>query len=79
MSPDERPDVGCNIELTVVDVKADIGTWLTFGFEAFGPSGRVMALLDEAVRHFFAAHGPTPVRLDGRDSLSYPAWLATLR
>lgn len=79
VSPDQRPDAGCNIELTVIDVKANIGTWLTFGFEAFGPSGRVMALLDEAVAHFFAVHGPPPARLEGRDSLSYPAWLALLR
>lgn len=79
VSPDQRPDTGCNIELTVIDVKANIGTWLTFGFEAFGPSGRVMALLDEAVAHFFNLHGPPPVRLDGRDSHSYPAWLAMLR
>jgi hypothetical protein len=38
-----------------------------------------MALLDKAVQHFFAAHGKPPVQLDGRDSLSYPAWLALLR
>jgi len=79
VSPDQRPDTGCNIELTVIGVKANIGTWVTFGFEAFGPSARLMALLDEAVRHFFTVHGPAPVRLDGRDSLSYPAWLALLR
>ena len=76
--PDQYPETGCNIELTVIDVQATLRTWLTFGFEAFGPSGRVMALLDEAVAHFFAVHGPPPVRLDGRDSLSYPAWLALL-
>jgi hypothetical protein len=79
VSPDQQPDTGCSIELTVTDVKANVGTWLTFGFEAFGPSGRVMALLGEAVAHFFAAHGSPPVRLEGRDSLSYPAWLAMLR
>ena len=79
VSPDQRPETGCNIELTVIDVKANIGTWLTFGFEAFGPSGRIMALLDEAVQHYLTVHGPAPVRLEGRDSLSYPAWLALLR
>jgi hypothetical protein len=79
VSPDQRPDTGCNIELTVIDVKATTGTWLTFGFEAFGPSGRVMVLLDEAVQHYFTVHGPAPIRLEGRDSLSYPAWLALLR
>ena len=66
VSPDQRPDTGCNIELTMIDVKATTGTWLTFGFEAFGPSGRVMALLDEAVQHYFTVHGPAPVRLEGR-------------
>ena len=76
--PDQYPETGCNIELTLIDVKASVGTWLTFGFETFGPSGRVMALLDQAVQHFFAVHGPPPVSLDGSDSLSYPAWLAKL-
>ena len=79
VSPDERPDLGCTVELTALDIKADIRIWLTLGFEAFGPSGQVMALLDEAVRHFFALHGAPPILLDGRDSLSYPAWLAMLR
>lgn len=79
VSPDQRPDTGCNIELTVINVKANIGTWLTFGFEAFGPSGRIIALLDEAVTYFFTLHGKPPVRLEGRDSFSYPAWLALLQ
>ncbi len=56
-----------NIELTVIDVQATLRTWLTFGFEAFGPSGRVVALLDQAVEHFFAAYGPPPVSLDGSE------------
>jgi hypothetical protein len=38
-----------------------------------------MVLLDEAVQHYFTVHGSAPVRLEGRDSLSYPAWLALLR
>jgi hypothetical protein len=79
VSPDQRPDTGCNIELTVLAVDDSVGAWLTFGFEAFGPSGRVMAFLDGAVKHFLTVHGPPPVSLDGRDSLSYPAWLAMLR
>lgn len=77
--PDQYPEAGCNIELTMIEVKASVGTWLTIGCEAFGPSGRVMALLDKAVQHYFTVHGPAPVRLEGRDSLSYPAWLALLR
>ena len=74
--PDNQPDTGCNIELTKISVEADVWDWLTFGFEAFGPSGRVIAMLDEAVEHFFTAHGRAPVKLDGHDSLSYPTWLA---
>ena len=79
VSPDKRPDTGCNIELTVIHVKVNVETWFTFGFEAFGPSGRVLALLDHAVQHFFKAHGRAPIKLDGRDSLSYPGWLAIVR
>lgn len=79
ISPDQRPDTGCNVELTVVEVKSNINTWFTFGFESFGPSGRVMAILDESVRYFFTAHGPSPDQLEGRDSLSYPGWLTMLR
>lgn len=79
VSPDQWPDTGCNIELTVINVKASIGTWFTFGFEAFGSSGQVLTILDEAVQHYFTAHGRAPVQLDGRDSLSYPTWLSMLR
>jgi hypothetical protein len=78
VSPDAWPAAGCNIEMTLLKVEAHIDAWITFGFEAFGDSAHVMALLDEAVRYFVAAHGPPPVQLEGRDSLSYPAWLAML-
>jgi hypothetical protein len=76
VSPDAHPDRGCNIELTIVTVNADATVWSTLGFEAFGPSGRVIAILDEAAAQFFTAHGRAPVKLEGRDSLSYPTWLA---
>ena len=76
VSPDKWPNTGCNIELTRITVKANVGSWLTFGFETFGSAEEVTAFLDEAVRHFFTVHGQPPVRFDGRDSLSYPAWLA---
>lgn len=79
VSPDQYPEIGCTIELTMIDVEASVGTWLTFGFEAFGPSGRVLALLDEAAAHFFTLHGLPPLQLDGRDSFSYPTWLTQLR
>jgi hypothetical protein len=75
VSPEQRPNFGCNIELTKIGVNANESDWLTVGFEAFGPSGRVIAMLDEAIEHFFTAHGNAPVLLDGRDSISYPTWL----
>jgi len=77
-SPDQRPDSGCVIELTRINVEANVEAWLTFGFEAFGLPGQVVGLLDEAVAHFFAVHGLPPVALERSDSLSYPAWLTRL-
>ena len=71
-----RPTRGCNVELTVLSATPGAARWLTLGFEAFGPPAGVAALLDEAVAHFFGARGAPPVALEGRDSLSYPAWLA---
>lgn len=79
VSPDQRPDTGCNVEFTILDVNGNVASWLTFGFEAFGPSNQVRAFLDESAEHFFALHSPAPVPLDERDSLSYPAWLAMFR
>lgn len=78
VSPDQRPNAGCNIELTVINVKANVEAWLTFGFEAFGPPEQVMAVLSESVVHYFAVHGSPPVVLEGSNSLSYPAWLTLL-
>jgi hypothetical protein len=78
VSPDAWPVAGCNVEMTLLNVEAHVDAWITFGFEAFGRPAHVMALLDEAVRYFFAAHGAPPIQLAGRDSLSYPAWLAML-
>lgn len=75
VSPEQPPKFGCNIELTKIGVTDNESDWLTVGFEAFGPSGRVIAMLDEAIEHFFTAHGSAPVLLDGRDSISYPIWL----
>lgn len=78
VSPDQRPETGCIIELTLINVKARIGTWLTLGFEAFGSPEQVMPVLSKSVAHFFAVQGLPPVALEGRDSFSYPAWLALL-
>jgi hypothetical protein len=79
VSPDKWPDTGCNIELTVIGAGAGVEPWITFGFEAFGPSDRITAMLDEAVEHFFALHGSPPAQLDKSNSLSYPMWLTKLR
>jgi hypothetical protein len=78
VSPDAWPNAGCNIELTRLHVDSRIDTWMTFGFEAFGPSGQIVALLNEALQYFFTSHGPSPIRIEGRDSLSYPSWLVLL-
>ena len=73
ISPDQRPNIGCNVELTVVEVKANINTWFTLGFGSFGPPGHVMAIIDESIRYFLAAHDFSPNQLEGRYSLSYPS------
>jgi hypothetical protein len=77
VSPDTFPATGCSIELTLVDVAAGNGRWLTFGFEAFGETDRPR-LLHRTMTHFIATRGPPPVALTTRDSLSYPAWLVQL-
>jgi hypothetical protein len=78
ISPKSRPQIGCNVELTRLDADAKSRKWITLGFESFGGSTQLSAGLAAAVETFFDAHKPPPVSLDGWDSLSYPAWLATL-
>lgn len=73
------PPVGCNAELTCIELQAQPGLWYSLGFEAFGPPATNGKTLDETLRRFFNAHGGMPgIRLTGRESMSYPAWLATL-
>lgn len=75
----EKPDRGCNAELTCIRVDGDPGEWFSIGFEAFGPAGGVGKTLDDTLRLFFGRHGGVPgLRLTGRESMSYPVWLATL-
>ncbi len=79
VDPDLRPDCGCNIELTRLQVEATKTIWFTLGFEAFGPVARVAQILAEATPLFFQQRGAMPCReLSGLASFSYPAWLATL-
>jgi hypothetical protein len=65
----EKPDVGCNIELTQVNVRQHLGTWWTLGFEAFGN----IQSAPDALLKTIKAMGLLP-HIDG-ELLSYPAWL----
>jgi hypothetical protein len=69
--------MGCNIELTRIEVEVIPRFWFSLGFEAFGPSALATKILLEAIHLFFQGHGGMPgISLGERDSLSYPAWLA---
>jgi hypothetical protein len=73
----DRPGKGCNVELTRINVKMDPGVWFSLGFESFDGQGEVTSILEEALRSFFAKHGPPPdLKLEEANSLSYPAWLS---
>ena len=78
VDPDAYPDCGCNIELTRLEVNATTSHWFSFAFEAFGPVARVAQILDEAVPLFLSQQTSVAMELGARNSLSYPAWLATL-
>jgi hypothetical protein len=79
VSPEDRPQSGCNVELTLIDVDTSGSQWVTLGFEAFGAPGDTFKLLHNTLDDFFSRCGPPPVPLSGHDSLSYPTWLALLR
>lgn len=73
---DESAPRGCTVELTALTVA---GTrWWTFGFEAFGPKDALEASLRAAAAAVFAEDPPGAGPLRIEDSLSYPAWLATV-
>jgi hypothetical protein len=76
-----RPDVGCNVEWTVVQIPGVAAQWWTFGVEAFafGHDGPVSHLLEEGLRKTLTA---LRARWPSVPSLgkvwreqSYPAWL----
>lgn len=74
------PAMGCNIELTRIAVEADSPSWLTLGFEAYGPSSVTAGILEEGVGFFFKAQGRAPgINLTRVNSFSYPTWLMNLR
>jgi len=73
------PAVGCNIELTRVEVEADPSSWFTLGFEAYGPPPVTAGILEEGVGLFFQAQGQPPgITLSEANSFSYPTWLMNL-
>ena len=73
------PAVGCNIEVTRIDVDANPRFWFSLGLEAFGPATVTVRILDDALVLFFNEHGCVPgTTLSEYESASYPAWLAKL-
>ena len=71
------PAIGCNIELTRIEVDADPRFWFSLGFEAFGPSGVTVTILGDAIHLYFTERGLVPrIPLNECDSFGYPAWLA---
>ncbi len=77
--PGSFPAIGCNVELTRVEVEADFPSWFTLGFEAYGPPSVAARILVEAADFFFKAQGRAPgINLTEANSLSYPTWLMNL-
>jgi len=73
------PVVGCNIELTRIEVEADPPSWFTLGFEAYGPPSATSGILGEGLDLFFKAQGGAPgIKLNRANSFSYPTWLMNL-
>lgn len=69
----EKPQEGCNVELTRIVVGQE--QWWSFAFEAFGKPECVQENLRIVANHFFSLHPPVKgFRIT--DSWSYPAWLA---
>jgi hypothetical protein len=75
--PGPLSGIGCNIELTRIEVEGNPRFWFSLGFEAFDPSAVAVNILLDAIHLFFQEQGRVPgISLSERDSLSYPAWLA---
>jgi hypothetical protein len=76
----ERPDVGCNIELT--SVRKGDETWWTFGAEsfAFGRPGRTVELVNQGLLRAMQAL-PSHANVDLREAryMGYAEWLAAGR
>jgi len=74
----ERPDAGCNVELTHIEATRgnERAVATTFGFEAFGPESDVLDALQGAARRIFAER--PGLSLEASTSRSYVSWLSTL-
>jgi hypothetical protein len=76
---EERPDVGCNIELTSVTSSGT--TWWTFGAEsfAFGQPGRTTALVSQGLQRVMQAlSNRGTVDLRRARYLGYAEWIAAM-
>lgn len=76
VSINDRPDEGCNVELTKITVLNH--EWWSFAFEAFGEPGRVRVYLQTVTEHFFAVHPPVKP-FSAMNSCPYPVWLANFQ
>ena len=69
---DSRPEIGCNVEWTIVTISGEI-CW-TLGFEAFGRLQDVEKSLRTVVR---LMNERNPAQAPGGKAMSYPAWIRT--
>lgn len=74
MAGERRPELGCNVELTRLQVDGG-DVWWTLGFEAFGGLSAVRDALAAAVE---TMAGRRPPPLGPARCASYPAWIADL-
>jgi hypothetical protein len=73
----EKPDAGCNVEVTFIEIAAEQRQWVSVGFEAFGSIADTPKILDETVRKVLSGYELIPVeKLSLHSSMSYPVWLA---
>jgi len=79
VSPGSLPALGCNIELTRVEIEADPPSWFTLGLEAYGLPSVTAGILEEGLGLFFKGQGRAPgITLTTANSFSYPTWLMNL-
>lgn len=69
------PDEGCNVEYTEISIKGFHSSWVSLGFEAFGPLNTVETGLQRTTDLLSLRHPPS---LSHGRCLSYPAWLRSV-